>query len=56
MEPKIFISYKRVDKKKVFKIKDLIEKQISAKTWIDLDGIESDAQFDMKKLTKWGRN
>lgn len=45
MEPKIFISYKRVDKEKVFKIKDFIEKQISAKTWIDLDGIESDAQF-----------
>lgn len=42
---RIFISYKRVDKEKVFKIKDYIEAAIGEKCWIDLDGIESDAQF-----------
>lgn len=42
---RIFISYKRVDKEKVFKLKNQIEAQSSEKCWIDLDGIESDAQF-----------
>lgn len=42
---RIFISYKREDKEKVFKIKDQIEKAICEECWIDLDGIESDAQF-----------
>lgn len=42
---RIFISYKRVDKNEVFKIKDQIESTLSEKCWIDLDGIESDAQF-----------
>ena len=42
---KIFISYKRVDKDKVFKIKDQLESALGEKCWIDLDGIESDAQF-----------
>lgn len=42
---KIFISYKRIDKDKVFKIKDIIEDSTMQKCWIDLDGIESDAQF-----------
>ena len=42
---RIFISYKRVDKDKVFKIKDQIESTLGEKCWIDLDGIESDAQF-----------
>lgn len=42
---RIFISYKRVDKEKVFKIKDQIESALVEKCWIDLDGIESDAQF-----------
>ena len=42
---RIFISYKRVDKDKVFKIKDQIEAALGEKCWIDLDGIESDAQF-----------
>ena len=41
----IFISYKRRDKKKVFEVKDYIEKNIGVNCWIDLDGIESDAQF-----------
>ncbi len=43
--PRIFISYKRVDKDKVFKIKNQIELALGEKCWIDLDGIESDAQF-----------
>ena len=42
---RIFISYKRVDKKIVFPIKDYIEKNVGETCWIDLDGIESDAQF-----------
>ncbi|MBQ4519359.1 MAG: toll/interleukin-1 receptor domain-containing protein [Bacteroidaceae bacterium] len=42
---RIFISYKRVDEKKVFPLKDIIEKNTGVKCWIDLDGIESDAQF-----------
>ena len=42
---RIFISYKRVDKERVFAIKDGIEQATGEKCWIDLDGIESDAQF-----------
>lgn len=41
----IFISYKRKDKETVFKLKDYIEKNVGVHCWIDLDGIESDAQF-----------
>lgn len=42
---RIFISYKRVDKEKVFKIKEQIESALGEKCWIDVDGIESDAQI-----------
>ena len=42
---RIFISYKRVDKDKVIKIKDQIEVALGEKCWIDIDGIESNAQF-----------
>ena len=42
---RIFISYKRVDKEKVFRIKDQIEVELNEKCWVDIDGIESDAQF-----------
>lgn len=42
----IFLSYKRVDKDRVFKIRDSIENAVEANCWIDLDGIESDSQFD----------
>ena len=42
---RIFISYKRVDKKRVFEIKREIEKRTGQDCWIDIDGIESDAQF-----------
>ena len=41
----VFISYKRIDKDKVFPIKDFIERNTGYNCWIDLDGIESDAQF-----------
>ena len=44
-QPHIFISYKRADKERVFAIKDSIEQATGEKCWIDLDGIESDAQF-----------
>ena len=42
---RIFISYKRADKEKVFPLKNQIEAAIGEPCWIDLDGIESDAQF-----------
>lgn len=42
---RIFVSYKRLDKEKVFDLKAKIESGTGEKCWIDLDGIESDAQF-----------
>lgn len=42
---RIFISYKRADKDLVFPIKDKIEAATGERCWIDLEGIESDAQF-----------
>ncbi len=45
MKYDIFISYKRLDKDKVFSIKDFVEHNTGYKCWIDLDGIECDAQF-----------
>ena len=51
MKERIFISYKRVDKERVFAIKDGIEQAIGEKCWIDLDGIESNAQFAAKIMT-----
>lgn len=42
---RVFISYKRVDKAKVFKLKDTIEAAIGEDCWIDLEGIKSDAMF-----------
>ena len=45
---RIFISYKRVDKERVFAIKDGIKKATGEDCWIDLDGIESNAQFVAK--------
>ena len=45
-EPKpIFISYKREDCDVVFHIREIIEQNTGIKCWIDLEGIESDAQF-----------
>ena len=45
---RIFISYKRVDKERVFAIRDGIEQATGEKCWIDLEGIESNAQFVAK--------
>lgn len=45
---RIFISYKRVDKDRVFEIIESIEQTTGEKCWIDLDGIESNAQFVAK--------
>ncbi len=42
---RVFISYKRTDKEIVFPLKDKIEAAIGEPCWIDLNGIESDAQF-----------
>lgn len=42
---RIFISYKRVDKEKVFALIDKIETDTGEKCWVDIEGIESDAQF-----------
>ena len=45
---KIFISYKRKNKDQVFSIVNKIETQLGVKCWVDLDGIESSAQFRSK--------
>ena len=45
MSERVFISYKRVDKDRVFAIKDFIEEHSGLECWIDIEGIESDAQF-----------
>lgn len=42
---RIFISYKRADKGIVIPLKDRIEALIEEECWIDMVGIESDAQF-----------
>lgn len=39
---RIFISYKRVDKDKVFPIVEEIKQKKGVDCWIDLEGIESD--------------
>ena len=42
---RIFISYKRANKDQVFPLVKYIEEQLGVKCWVDLDGIESSAQF-----------
>lgn len=42
---KAFVSYKRVDKDKVFPLVRKMESELGIKFWVDLDGIESDEQF-----------
>ncbi len=42
---RIFISYKRKNKEQVFALVKKIENELSIKCWVDLDGIESSAQF-----------
>lgn len=46
MAPKIFISYSREDKDKVFPFIEQINKVFDNVCWIDLDGIESGEQFE----------
>ena len=41
----IFVSYKRVDKNKVFPLVEKIERELGCNCWVDLDGIESSVQF-----------
>ena len=41
----IFISYKRVNKDKVFSLVEKIEREVGCKCWVDLDGIETSIQF-----------
>ena len=41
----IFISYKRIDKDKVFSIVEKIERELGCECWVDLEGIESSVQF-----------
>jgi hypothetical protein len=42
---KVFVSYKRVDKEKVFPIVRQMESKLCIKFWMDFEGIESDEQF-----------
>lgn len=51
MGEQIFISYKRVNKERVMELKNLIEQTTGARCWIDLDGIESNAQFAAKIMS-----
>ena len=51
MNERIFISYKRVDKERVFALKKRIEDELGVDCWVDLDGIESSAQFGSKICT-----
>lgn len=42
---KVFVSYKRVDKDKVFPLVEKLDKKLGIRCWVDLAGIESDEQF-----------
>ena len=42
---KVFVSYKRVDKDRVFPLVHKMESELGIKFWVDLEGIESDEQF-----------
>ena len=42
---KVFVSYKRADKDKVFPIVDRMESELGIKFWVDLEGIDGDMQF-----------
>lgn len=48
---RIFISYKRVNKEPVFALINRIERELGVKCWVDLDGIETSAQFASKICT-----
>ncbi len=42
---KVFVSYKRADKAKVFPIVRKLESELGFKFWLDLEGIDGDSQF-----------
>ena len=42
---RIFISYKRIDKDRVTRVTDRIQNELNEPCWMDVDEIESDAQF-----------
>ena len=42
---KIFVSYKRKDKEKVLSVVNRIQKELNVECWMDISGIESNAQF-----------
>ena len=42
---KVFVSYKRADKDKVFPLVHKMESELGIMFWVDLEGIESDEQF-----------
>ena len=46
MANEVFISYSRRDYQQVRKIKEAIDHEVGINCWMDLDGIESDKQFD----------
>ena len=45
MKSKVFVSYKRTDKEKVFPIVHQLESQLGIRFWVDLEGIKSDGLF-----------
>lgn len=45
---RIFISYKRKNDKQVYSLVEKIENELGVKCWVDIDGIESMAQFASK--------
>ena len=42
---KVFVSYKRVDKDKVFPFVRRLESELGIRCWVDLEGIDGDMQF-----------
>ena len=45
---RIFISYKRINSEQVFELVEKINRTIGDECWVDLTGIESNAQFASK--------
>ena len=48
---RIFVSYRRKDKEKVFALVEKIEREVGVKCWVDLANIETSAQFVSKICT-----
>ena len=47
----VFISYKRKDLKRVQQLASLISESLCVECWIDIDGIESSAEFESRICT-----